>query len=56
MMKRAPGKALRLIDQFEAAVREHAFVGAAHPQDQHAIEKAYASTRERLLKALGEDQ
>lgn len=67
-MKRAPDKAERLVAQFEAAVAEHEELGAipmfsdnADEQkridaERRRIKTAYTSTRNRLLKALENDQ
>ena len=67
-MKRAPGKAERLVAQFEAAVVDHAFIGTIpefsdDPEEQMLIDRErrrlttnLTKTRNRLIKALETDQ
>lgn len=40
-----------LVNEFEEAVREHAFKGSRHPDDFDAIEADYQMAREALLSA-----
>jgi hypothetical protein len=63
-MKRAPGKAEKLVAQFEAAVGGYTEIGAipmysgdreeqaAIDRERRRIKAAYTRTRNRLLKAL----
>jgi len=38
--------------RFESAVREHAFIGAAHPEDRLAIEREYEASKTALVAKL----
>lgn len=40
------------VGRFEAAVREHAFMGSRHPDDWPAIEKRYATAKRKLLERI----
>lgn len=45
----------KTIEAFEKAVREHAFMGAAHPEDQLGIERHYHAKKAKLYALLGLD-
>lgn len=47
---------MKLVDDFEQAVREHEMMGAQHPSEHHAIELRYQLTKERLISALRRKQ
>lgn len=49
-MRISTSNANRLINKFEEAVRADEFKGAAHPDDQDAIEKKYKDARKKLFK------
>lgn len=40
------------LNRFEAAVREHAWIGSQHPDDHAAIENRLARTKAKLLEFL----
>lgn len=40
------------LQRFEDAVREHAFIGAAHPEDRPAIEREYEEAKRALVTKL----
>lgn len=42
----------KLVKDFDIAVRDHAFRGAAHPGDREAIERNYQETKQKLINAL----
>lgn len=42
----------QLVEDFEAAVRRHAFKGAQMPEDHEAIELNYRYCKEKILIAL----
>lgn len=46
----------RLVEQFESAVKEHAFKGAAHPGAHDAIEQDYQHSKQALLSYLGKKE
>lgn len=41
------------VEKFEEVVREHAWLGAKHPEDQLEIERDYHRRKARLLAAMG---
>lgn len=43
----------KVVEAFEAVVRERAWIGSAHPGDQLEIERDYHRMKAALLKALG---
>jgi hypothetical protein len=47
-------KGRRLVVKFDRAAQNKAFEGAAHPDDQDGIAKAYELTKKRLLAHLDE--
>lgn len=52
-MPRDPMISIRgAITRFAGAAQDHAFKGAAHPQDHAAIDEKYASTREALERLI----
>lgn len=40
---------MKLIENFEAAVRVHEMKGAAHPDDHERIQKEYENAKHKLL-------
>lgn len=42
----------RAVEQFDAAVREHAFKGSQHPDDWAAIDKKYETAKRKLLARI----
>lgn len=47
------GPERRTVEAFEKAVREHAWMGAQHPEDQLEIERHYHRKKANLLALLG---
>jgi hypothetical protein len=47
-------EALKVVEDFEAAVRDHEMRGARHPLDHQAIEEEYKRAKEALLHQLME--
>lgn len=45
-------QAMGALKRFEAAVREHAWIGSQHPDDHQHIENKLARTRSKLLEYL----
>lgn len=45
---------MKIVEDFEAAVRADEMKGAAHPQDHEAIEANYKLAKERLVAKLRE--
>ena len=45
-------QAMGALKRFEHAVRDHAYIGTAHPDDHHHIENKLARTRSKLLEYL----
>jgi len=43
---------VKLVEDFEKAVRDHEMMGAQDPRDHRAIETNYELTKERLIRAL----
>lgn len=43
---------MKVVNDFEAAVRAHEMKGASHPGDHEAIELNYELTKRKLLDAL----
>lgn len=52
MTKYEKARITRLINKFDAAAREHAFKGAAHPDDRAEIEEEYVKARENLREYM----
>lgn len=48
--------ARRALNRFEKAVRDHAFIGAAHPNDQRYIEREYENAKKALEKQLTKEK
>lgn len=46
-------KLQRLLDEFEEAVRAHAWIGSREPESHAEIERGYLASKNRLLEALG---
>jgi hypothetical protein len=54
MTRSDPRKQIRaLISRFDEAAQAYAFKGAAHPEDQDEIERAYIVTRRALEDGIG---
>lgn len=53
-MKLSSQNGFRLIEEFEAAVREHEMAGAAPPGDREAIDTGYTLRKEKLRRFLVE--
>lgn len=49
-MKARPAE--QALERFEAAVRDHAFRGAQHPEDHAAIDDEYALAKAELREHL----
>ena len=43
---------MKLVEDFEKAVRDHEMMGAKDPRDHQEIEKEYERTKEKLIRAL----
>ena len=43
----------KTIEAFEKAVREHAWIGSAHPEDRRSIERHYHTRKAKLYELLG---
>jgi hypothetical protein len=43
---------MKLVEDFEKAVRDHEMMGAKDPMDHAEIEKEYERTKEKLIRAL----
>jgi hypothetical protein len=43
---------MKLVEDFEKAVRDHEMMGAQDPRDHREIEKEYERTKEKLIRAL----
>jgi hypothetical protein len=43
---------VKLVEDFEKAVRDHEMMGAKDPRDHQEIEKEYERTKEKLIRAL----
>lgn len=54
-MTPAQRNARHTVETFEQAVRDHAFLGSAHPGDQLEIERHYHKRKAVLLALLGVD-
>jgi len=48
-------KALKLIADFEHAVRDHEMMGAQHPEDRDGIQGRYDFEHTRILTKLTQD-
>lgn len=42
----------KVVDNFEAAVRAHEMIGAAHPEDQDEIEREFKRAKATLLRVV----
>ena len=45
-------RAIKLLTDYESAVREHEMLGTKHPSDQDAILKFYEDQRQLMLQLL----
>ena len=54
-MKLTKTSALKLIADFEHAVREHEMIGAQHPSDREGIQRRYDFEHTKLLVRLTKD-
>lgn len=45
---------MKVVENFEEAVRDHENMGAQHPADHRAIEEKYKRAKEALLRRLSE--
>jgi hypothetical protein len=43
---------VKLVEDFEKAVRDHENMGAQHPLDHRGIEEEYQRTKDKLIRAL----
>lgn len=47
-------KVRRKLELYETAVREHAFIGAQHPDDHEDIQRQYVRRKTALIKSMYE--
>lgn len=47
---------MKVVEDFEQAVRDHEMRGAAHPEDRDLIDLQYKVAKQKLIEALKKKQ